>query len=68
MKTTTIPGTNLVCSRFIFGTDRLFSVGSRSRRIALLEAAVVLPSGGGANPTMTLLMLACRCARELSAA
>jgi hypothetical protein len=41
MKTTTIPGTNLVCSRFIFGTDRLFSVGSRSRRIALLEAAVV---------------------------
>jgi D-threo-aldose 1-dehydrogenase len=36
----TIPGTNLRVSRFIFGTDRLFNVGSARKRAALLNAAI----------------------------
>jgi aryl-alcohol dehydrogenase-like predicted oxidoreductase len=33
-------GTDLRCSRFIFGTAGLFNVGTRRRRLALLHAAV----------------------------
>lgn len=40
MKTTTIPGTTLVVSRFIFGTASLFNAGTRGFRYRLLRAAV----------------------------
>ena len=40
MKTIVIPGTNLSCSKFIFGTANLFNGRTRKQRIALLEAAV----------------------------
>jgi len=40
MKSTTIPGTQLVCSRFIFGTASLFNAGSARQRKNLLDAAV----------------------------
>jgi aryl-alcohol dehydrogenase-like predicted oxidoreductase len=40
MKRIRIPGTDFVCSRFVFGTASLFSAGSRQRRLSLLEAAV----------------------------
>lgn len=35
-----LSGTNLTCSKFIFGTASLFTVGTRRRRIDLLAAAV----------------------------
>lgn len=40
MRTTTLPGTGLRVSRFIFGTGGLLNVGSSSRRLRLLFAAV----------------------------
>ncbi len=40
MKVVTIPGTELTCSRFIFGTGSLFKSGSKSKRLSLLAAAV----------------------------
>jgi D-threo-aldose 1-dehydrogenase len=40
MKTIILPGTTFACSRFIFGTASLFNVGTKRRRIYLLEAAV----------------------------
>src|SRR5690606_23775132 len=40
MPTVVIPGTELRCSRFIFGTASLFNVGDRAKRLALLMAAV----------------------------
>ena len=39
MRTITIPGTNLRCSKFIFGTANLFNGRAQRQRIALLEAA-----------------------------
>jgi len=35
-----LSGTDLRCSRFIFGTASLFNVGTKRRRVALLHAAV----------------------------
>lgn len=40
MKKVTLPGTDISCSRFIFGTAGLFNVGSAKARRDLLEAAV----------------------------
>ena len=40
MNQVTLAGTGLRTSRFIFGTASLFNVGSRRRRLALLEAAI----------------------------
>jgi aryl-alcohol dehydrogenase-like predicted oxidoreductase len=40
MKTVVIPGTTLRCSKFIFGTAKLFAGRTTRQRIALLEAAV----------------------------
>jgi len=40
VNTVRIAGTDLRCSRFIFGTASLFNVGTRRRRLALLHAAV----------------------------
>lgn len=40
MPTVRLPGTELVVSRFVFGTASLFNVGSQPKRLALLEAAV----------------------------
>lgn len=40
MQQVVIPGTNLSVSRFIFGTDRLFTLGRQHKRIALLDKAV----------------------------
>lgn len=39
MRSVRIPGTNLSCSRFIFGTASLFNVGSQSKRLRLLMEA-----------------------------
>eukprot|EP01037_Dinobryon_pediforme_P015544 gene15544-15691_t len=36
----TLAGTSLSLSRFVFGTDRLFNVGAKAKRIALLDQAV----------------------------
>ena len=40
MRQIVIPGTKMNVSRFIFGTDRLFSLGPQHKRIALLDKAV----------------------------
>lgn len=40
MQTVSIPGTTLSCSKFIFGTASLFNVGTKKRRVRLLEAAI----------------------------
>jgi D-threo-aldose 1-dehydrogenase len=39
VKQTVLPGTNFSLSRFIFGTASLFNVGSRKKRLRLLDAA-----------------------------